>query len=96
MVGKGRALCFEPGKGMSLETAHAIWGAEAVAAALAEPNPAPLDAAELAAWMSRARTLGVGALRAWSGGLPWPSFCRLVRAVSGREFQELLEESESN
>jgi len=72
---------------MTLDTAEAIWGAEAMRKALDEPNPDPVSA-ELAAEIRR-RADPPGVLRAWALTLPWPRFCTVVRIVSGVEREEV-------
>jgi len=73
---------------MGRRAARALWGAEAVAAALAEPAPEPVSVA-LAAEVER-RADPPGAFRAWSLAQPWPRFCAVVRLVSGAERRRLL------
>lgn len=73
---------------MSLPTAVQIWGAEAVARALAEEAPAEMTE-ELARQVAQ-RADPPGAFRAWALALPWPTFCAVVRIVAGVTRQELL------
>jgi anti-sigma factor RsiW len=73
---------------MTRETAAAVWGAEAVDRALADPEPAPVTA-ELAAEVRR-RADPPGAFRAWSLAQPWPRFCTIVRIVSGAYREEVM------
>lgn len=67
---------------MSRKTAEAIWGADVVASALSEANPAPITAA--LAREVEARADPPGAFRAWGLAQPWPRFCAIVRIVAGR------------
>jgi len=73
---------------MGRRAARALWGSEAVAAALAEPAPEPVSAA-LAAEVER-RADPPGAFRAWSLAQPWPRFCSVVLIVSGAARRRLL------
>lgn len=66
---------------MSLETAHALWGPEAVALALAEAEPDEATG-DLAREVVR-RADPPGAFAAWALAQPWPRFCAVVRIVSG-------------
>lgn len=73
---------------MSMETADALWGHEAVALALAEPHYEPVTAELTAQIRRRADYLGV--LRSWALAQSWPRFCTVVRVVSG-EFRREVE-----
>ncbi len=73
---------------MTRETAAAVWGSDAVARALADPDPAPVTQ-ELAAEIRR-RADPPGAFRAWSLAQPWPRFCAVVRIVSGDYREEVM------
>lgn len=74
---------------MTRETAAAVWGAEAVERALAEPDPDPITD-ELAAEIQR-RADPPGAFRAWALAQPWPRFCAVVRIVSGTYRDEVMQ-----
>lgn len=67
-----------------LERAEALWGADAVARALAEPSPSPLRwplVRELAVVASRG---DAPALAAWALALPWPDFASVVLLLCHR------------
>lgn len=70
---------------MSHTTAVALWGAEAVGAALGELHP-DTPTAELASEIQR-RADPPGAFRAWALSLPWPRFCAVVRVVAGSAYE---------
>lgn len=72
---------------MTLATAHALWGREAVSRALAEPGHDPATA-ELAREV-KARADPPGAFRAWALAQPWPKFCAIVRIVAGIEREKV-------
>jgi len=76
---------------MSHATALALFGADAVRLALAEPNHDMVTdglALEVARLADHA-----GAFRAWALGLPWPRFCAVVRIISGAERREVEQAS---
>jgi anti-sigma factor RsiW len=66
---------------MSMATASAIWGADVVRLALDDIDHGPITA-ELATEVKR-RADPPGAFRSWALALPWPTFCAVVRIVSG-------------
>jgi hypothetical protein len=68
--------------------AESLWGAEAVAAALACPVPAALDADLRAA--IRERLSNDAELAAWGHGLDAPAFATLVRLLVGDTRRDLL------
>ena len=74
------------------EAAEAIFGADAVRAALDEENPEPVTS-NLAAEVHR-RANPPGALRAWALSQPWSRFCAVVRIISGVAKKELLDDGE--
>jgi hypothetical protein len=73
---------------MSMQTARALWGDEAVLLALAEQKRDPITD-ELAAEVDR-RADPPGAFRAWALALPWPRFCAVVWLVSGEAKREVM------
>jgi hypothetical protein len=73
---------------MTLTTAEALWGAEAVKLALEEPDPAPVTEELLTE--IRARADPPGAFRAWALAQSWPRFCAIVRVVSGTIREETM------
>lgn len=76
---------------MTRETADALWGPDAVAHALREPDPEPVTDALLDE-IDEHRHMPPGDFARWALSLPWPRFCALVRVVSGAERERLLEE----
>ncbi|MCC6648653.1 MAG: hypothetical protein IT374_24205 [Polyangiaceae bacterium] len=73
---------------MTMRTAHYLWGEEAVAVALAEPDPDPVTDELLKA--IKARKDPPGAFRAWALAQSWPRFCTIVRIVSGEIRREVM------
>lgn len=73
---------------MSRATADKLWGAEAVAEALAEPDYEPPTAAGMAEIQRMADP--PGRFRAWALTLSWARFCTVVRTVSGELKNDLL------
>jgi hypothetical protein len=73
---------------MTLETAHELWGAEAVERALRDEQPEPITAA-LTRDIERHAQHSPGAFRTWALAQPWPRFCAIVRIVSGAAREEL-------
>ncbi len=73
---------------MSLETARALWGAEATDRALLEPAP-DTPTADLASDVG-AHSDPPAAFRAWALAQPWARFCAIVRIVTGTTRKELL------
>jgi len=70
------------------QAADALWGAEAVDAALAELAPAPTTP-ELER-ETRAYLASPGTFRTWALAQPWPRFCAIVRIVSGAALSEVM------
>lgn len=70
-----------------LAAARQLFGAEAVARALAE-SVSDVVTEDLAREVRR-RADPPGAFRAWALGLPWPHFCAVVRIVSGEAMREI-------
>ncbi len=73
---------------MSMRTAHLLWGEDAVALALAEPEPDEVTDELLKA--IKARKDPPGAFRAWALAQSWPRFCTIVRIVSGEIRREVM------
>jgi len=69
--------------------AVALWGAEAVAAALAA-RPDPLTDDLLAEVRERAAEMTDSEFREWALTRPWPRFCAVVRLVAGVTRADLL------
>jgi hypothetical protein len=73
---------------MTLTTAEALWGAEAVKLALEDPDPEPVTQELVTAIRRMADP--PGAFRAWALAQPWPRFCTIVRVVSGTIREETM------
>ena len=76
---------------MTIESAHTLFGAEAVRKALDEPNPAALTDADLKRIREVANEHGPGGLRSWALAQPWPTFCAIVRVITGDAALDKLE-----
>lgn len=68
---------------MTMQSVGALFGADAVKLALAEPDYADIDG-ELLAKLERLNASGgPGFVRSWALSEPWPVFCAIVRVLSG-------------
>jgi len=74
---------------MTPTDARALWGADAVAAALAA-RPDPLTDALLAEVRDHAAEMTDAEFSAWALTRPWPRFCAVVHLVAGSTRAGLL------
>lgn len=73
---------------MSRAVAEALWGADAVQAALAG-DPEPVTVALALEVEAHARRGSATDFARWALSLPWPRFCAVVRVASGATLREL-------
>ena len=74
---------------MTPSDAVTLWGADAVAAALAA-RPDPLTGALLVEVRKRAAEMTDTEFSVWALARPWPRFCAVVHLVAGVTRAELL------
>jgi hypothetical protein len=74
---------------MTRADAEALWGVEAVGAALAA-HPDPMTSQLVDAVRVRAADLTDAEFSSWALALPWPRFAAVVRLVAGVTRAELL------
>lgn len=75
------------------QAAEELFGAAAVALALADPDHDPVTS-ELAVEVRR-RADPPGAFRGWALAQPWTRFCAIVRIVAGMTREELLDDGDA-
>jgi hypothetical protein len=84
---------------MTRETANELWGPDVVDRALRDEHPEPITRELTQELARRAKTLPLGAFRAWTLTQPWPKFVTIVAIISGavrEEFERLAELEEGD